>query len=372
MTGVMPAGEVEALRRQVDELESELAVTNQEMLALTLELDERVAERTRDLRIAHDELQRSNSELLQLTLEFEDRVAQRTRELDEANARLRAEVAHREEVERETRRLNAELERRIAERTATLRELQRSNAELAQFAHVAAHDLQEPLRAISTFTALIGDRYRGRLDDDADKYIGFIVDGSQRLVRMINDLLRFSRINTVGTTPRPTDAAAPLREALSSLRDRIAESGATIACDPLPQVVADARQVAQVFQNLIGNAIRFRGDDPPRIHVGAVESEDEWVFAVSDNGIGIDPKHHDRVFVIFQQLAGKHSEGTGIGLAICKRIVERHGGRIWFEPGEPCGSVFRFALPKRTPGSVAGSDSDGAARDRDGETADRA
>ena len=228
-----------------------------------------------------------------------------------------------------------------------VRDLSVSNKELEQFAYVASHDLQEPLRMVSSYTQLLAERYRDQLDDKARQYIHYAVDGAVRMQRLINDLLLYSRVHSRGSAPVDTDAQAVLDDALANLTAAAGESGAQITHDPLPTIRADATQFLQVFQNLVGNAIKFRGKDPPRIHVSAKEKEREWLFSVRDNGIGIDPQYASRLFVIFQRLHTREEfPGTGIGLALCRRVVERHGGRIWFEsePGE--GSTFFFTVPK--------------------------
>jgi signal transduction histidine kinase len=233
----------------------------------------------------------------------------------------------------------------------TLAELERSNQELEQFAYVASHDLQEPLRMVSSFTQLLAQRYHDRLDQDAKEFIAFAVDGASRMQRLIQDLLAYSRVGTRGAGFAPTDADAALRAALGNLQAAIRETGAEVIHDPLPSVWADATQLTQVFQNLIGNAIKFHGDAPPRVRVSATPNGDDWVFAVADNGIGIDPQYCDRVFVIFQRLhSGDRYPGTGIGLALCQRIVQRHGGRLWVESTPGQGATFYFTM-KRQGGS---------------------
>ncbi len=236
---------------------------------------------------------------------------------------------------------------------ARARELTRSNEELQQFAYVASHDLQEPLRMVASYTQLLERRYRDKLDGDGKEFMDFIVDGAARMKQLIEDLLAYSRVGTRARDFREVDSASALAKALANLRAAQDASGAVVTHDALPVVVADASQLTQVFQNLIGNAMKFRGADAPRIHVGAETREHVWVFTVRDNGIGLDPQYADRIFMMFQRLHNKAEyPGTGIGLAICKKIVDRHGGRIWVDsqPGE--GSVFGFTLPRHSGGNV--------------------
>lgn len=230
---------------------------------------------------------------------------------------------------------------------ATLKNLERSNRELEQFAYVASHDLQEPLRMVSSYTQLLAQRYEGQLDEKAQKYINYAVDGAVRMQRLINDLLLYSRVSSQGSTFKAIDSHSALGEALRSLATAIEENRALVVNDNLPMVRADASQLAQLFQNLIGNAIKFRGSDLPRIRVSAADLGPEWRFSVQDNGIGIEAQYAEKVFVIFQRLhTMREYPGTGIGLAVCKRIVERHGGRIWFESEVGRGTAFHFTLPK--------------------------
>jgi signal transduction histidine kinase len=227
-----------------------------------------------------------------------------------------------------------------------LLDLQRSNQDLEQFAYVASHDLQEPLRMVASYTELLAQRYEGELDAKAQSYIHYAVDGATRMQGLINDLLTYSRVNTQGRPLEPTDLHVVLGEALRNLASATRESGAIVTNDDLPSVRVDPVQLQQVFQNLIGNAIKFRGKVSPHIHVSAREEGGEWLFSVKDNGIGIDAKHAEKLFVIFQRLHTREEyPGTGIGLAVCKRIVERHGGRIWFESEPGKGSTFYFTLP---------------------------
>ena len=225
-------------------------------------------------------------------------------------------------------------------------DLKRSNEELEQFAYVASHDLQEPLRAITSYTQLLAQRYQGNLDDRADKYINYIVDGATRMQQLINDLLAYSRLGTRGQEFEPADCKAAVQQSLCNLQIAIAEKKAVITCDAMPTVMADEFQLVQLFQNLIANSIKFCRQDIPLIHIAACRQESEWVFSVRDNGIGIDPEYADRIFIIFQRLHGRRQySGTGIGLAMCKRIVERHGGRIWVESQEGKGATFYFTIP---------------------------
>ena len=229
----------------------------------------------------------------------------------------------------------------------TVGELKRSNDELQQFAYVSSHDLQEPLRMVASYTQLIAKRYKGRLDSDADEFITFAVDGCNRMQGLIQDLLTYSRAGTNGKALHEISGEDALRVALTNLRPTIQQSGAVVTHDSLPAVTTDAPQLTQVFQNLVGNAIKYRGHEVPQVHVSATNNGgDEWIFSVRDNGLGIDPQYFERIFIIFQRLHGREEfEGTGIGLAICKKILERLGGRIWVESQPEKGSTFYFALP---------------------------
>jgi len=241
-----------------------------------------------------------------------------------------------------TERKQAEIELREAHE-----ELKRSNSELEQFAYVASHDLQEPLRMVSSYTQLLLRRYGERFEGDAKEFMGYIVDGAARMKQLIEDLLAYSRVGTRGKDFHEVEVEGALRRAVTNLRAAIEESGASVTWDALPTVIADDLQLTQLFQNLIGNALKFRSASVPRVSVSATEKEKEWEFKVRDNGIGIEPQYFERIFMVFQRLHNKTEyPGTGIGLAICKKVVERHGGRIWVEaqPGE--GSAFHFTLPK--------------------------
>ncbi len=244
-----------------------------------------------------------------------------------------------------------ENERRLAR---ALEDAASSNRELQQFAYIASHDLQEPLRMVTSYLQLLERRYRDELDDDAREFIGFAVEGAQRMQQQIMDLLTYSRVTSRGQPPTPVDAATALAEAITRLELKIAETGAEISIGPLPVVRADPSQLAQVFQNLIGNALTFRSDEIPRIRVEAVAEEGATRFSVSDNGIGIAPEYHERIFQMFQRLHTRDRyPGSGIGLAIVQRIVERHGGRVWLESTEGEGSTFYFTIPLIPPGEDA-------------------
>jgi signal transduction histidine kinase len=247
----------------------------------------------------------------------------------------------------EIRRYAGELERRVDERTA---ELRRSNADLEQFAYMAAHDLQEPLRKVIGYTELLAKRYQGRLDADADQFIAYAADGARRMRTLIQDLLTYSRVTMRPRQLAPADCADVLRQVLQHLESAIEEQDAAITYGSLPLVQADRGQLVMLFQNLIGNALKFRGEAPPRVHISAARSDaahrPEWVFTVRDNGIGIAPHYADRIFGIFQRLHS-HAQypGTGIGLALCKKIVEQYGGRVWVESQVQQGAAFYFTLP---------------------------
>jgi light-regulated signal transduction histidine kinase (bacteriophytochrome) len=266
---------------------------------------------------AEEELQRHRAHL-------EELVRQRTGELEAANRQLQTEIDER---------------KRAAE------ELSRSNRDLEQFAYVASHDLQEPLRIVAGYLQLLERRYKNQLDSNADEFIQFAVDGAARMQNLITDLLAYSRVGTQARQLTPVDCNTILDRALANLRRTLEENSAVVHHDPLPVIKGDAAQLVQLLQNLIGNAIKFRSDRPPEIHVTAEKQDGHWLFSVRDNGIGIEPQYHDRIFIIFQRLHTREKyPGTGIGLAICKRIVERHGGRIWVESKSGEGSTFRFTL----------------------------
>jgi light-regulated signal transduction histidine kinase (bacteriophytochrome) len=241
-------------------------------------------------------------------------------------------------------------------------ELVRSNTELQQFAYVASHDLQEPLRMVTSYLQLLEKRYQDKLDSRADQFIAYAVDGANRMKALIQDLLSYSRVSTHGQPFELVDVNRILASAIANLEFLIDETGAVITRDSLPQLKADATQLTQLFQNLISNGIKFRREGiSPQIQINVIrrewvhgrtamgESLGEWIFSVRDNGIGIEPQYSDRIFVIFQRLHGRGKyPGTGIGLAICKKIVERHGGRIWIESEVGRGTTFYFTIPDKT------------------------
>jgi signal transduction histidine kinase len=274
-------------------------------------------------------LEQSQGAVLNILDDFEEE----KNKVELANLRLENEVEERKRAE--------QLLARRAE------DLARSNDDLQQFAYVASHDLQEPLRMVASYTQLLAKRYKGKLDADADEFISFAVDGAGRMQVLIQDLLAYSRVGTAGISGQPlhrVPSENALKQALSNLHATIDESGAVVTSDPLPVVTSDESQLAQVLQNLVGNAIKYRGSEAPRVHVSASKNpENQWIFSVRDNGMGIDPQYFERIFVIFQRLHGrKEFAGTGIGLAICKKIVERMGGRIWVESQPDQGSIFCF------------------------------
>lgn len=244
------------------------------------------------------------------------------------------------------KRHEEELARRAEELAQAMEELKRSNDELQQFAYVASHDLQEPLRMVGSYCQLLQRRYQGKLGPDADEFIGYAVEGAKRMQRLINDLLLYSRVGTKGKPFASVSLEEVLADTKANLTMAIEEAKAEIAADPLPTVHGDATQLAQLFQNLVGNALKFRDEIPVRIRISAERTGARWQLSVRDNGIGIKPEYADRIFMIFQRLHTREQyPGTGIGLSICKKIVERHGGRISVEPAPGKGSIFTFTLP---------------------------
>jgi PAS domain S-box-containing protein len=255
------------------------------------------------------------------------------------------DISERKRTEEQIRQLNTSLEARVLERTEAL---MRSNEELQQFAYVASHDLQEPLRTVSVYAQLMAARYRGQLQGDADQFISFIVESAERMERLIHDLLDFSRVDARGADFfTKVDCDMVLDDAIRNLRSLIEESGAIITRARLPVVNGDAIQLTRLFQNLLANSIKYRSEQPPRIHIAADGASAEWRFSVIDNGIGIEPQYAEKVFGIFKCLQPRDkSSGSGMGLAICRKIVSRHEGRIWVESEIAKGATFYFTLPK--------------------------
>jgi PAS domain S-box-containing protein len=288
-----------------------------------MEINNDITERKR----AEESLRKAHGEL-------EQRVQERTRDLKTSNELLEMEIVERKRAQSI-----------LAQQSA---ELARSNSELEQFAYIASHDLQEPLRMVASYVQLLERNYKNLFDAKGEEYIAYAVDGAKRMQTLINDLLSYSRVGTQGNEFALTDCAGVVGLAIRNLQKAIQESGTTITCDPLPTVLADRMQLLQLFQNLLANAIKFRAERSPEIRIMAMHTDGFWQFAVKDNGIGIEPRHFERIFLIFQRLHSRRQyPGTGMGLAICKKIVDRHGGTIWpvSEPG--IGTTFFFTLPDR-------------------------
>ncbi len=271
-------------------------------------------------------------------------------QIERVNRQLADEVSQRRSAQDALHQVNRHLEQRVVERTRELErsnaELARSNAELAQFAYVASHDLQEPLRMVSAYTQLIQRRYGNRLDGDAAEFFGFVIDGATRMQRMIDDLLELSRVSRPAASTS-VDLTMVMDRVMENLRLRIAETGATVEVGPMPSVKGDATQMTQLFQNLLSNSLKFLGDEAPRISIDAANDGNGSVrIAVRDNGIGMKPEHTQRIFLAFERLHGPSEfPGSGIGLAICKRIVDNHGGSIEVETAPGKGSTFHVCLP---------------------------
>lgn len=287
--------------------------------------------------------------------EQESRLAAERQRMAAEGARLREERILAEKAREEE--LARTLAQKVEERTAELvlaneelrrkaEELSRSNAELEQFARVASHDLQEPLRTISSYARLLRRRYQGALGKDGEEFLSFIDGGASRMEGLIKGVLSLARVGSGVPARAPFEAEAALAQALENLQAAIRESDAEVTHGPLPSVVGDKKQVAQLFQNLVGNALKYRGTEAPRVRVEATRTKEGWLFSVRDNGIGIEPRYADRVFLLFQRLHTQQEiPGTGIGLALCKKIVEQHGGRIWVESAPGAGATFFFTLP---------------------------
>jgi light-regulated signal transduction histidine kinase (bacteriophytochrome) len=332
MTPAWANHSVEELRKSLALLQEELAKTNQEVLLLTLELESRVESRMAELRVTQEQLQSTNAELRRLTAELEHRVFQRTAELEEANRALIEEINERREAEAKVQVANQAL--RLA------------NADLEQFAYSASHDLQEPLRMVSIYSQMLNKKYGSKLDTQADRYLAYMVEGATRMEHLISDLLAYTQLaGTHEEIAGVADAADVLQSALSSLQVAIEQNHAVITNGALPRVRMQAVHLQQVFQNLLGNAIKYRGKEPPKIQIHARRDGDEWIFTLKDNGIGIDERYASAIFGIFKRLhSTAEYSGTGMGLAICKRIVQRYGGRIWVESKLGSGSTFAFTI----------------------------
>ncbi|HUS08738.1 MAG TPA: ATP-binding protein [Bryobacteraceae bacterium] len=261
-------------------------------------------------------------------------------------------TAQRLRAEEQLAGMNADLEQRVEERTAELsasnKELARSNNDLERFAYAASHDLQEPLRTVNLYAQLLARRYSGRLDSDADDYLRFVETGAKRMLELVDNLLDYSRVIQSEQTPQDIDSESVLDEVMHMLRERLDACGARVIRDALPTVAAKRQEFVQVFQQLLRNAVLYRRAEPLVIRVSSQELPDEWQFSVSDNGMGIPPEYHSEVFVIFKRL-GRAQPGSGVGLALCKRIVEKHGGRIWLQSQQSVGSTFFFTVPKQLP-----------------------
>lgn len=292
-----------------------------------------------------EQIKRQMEQLRQMERqEFERRMAEER--LRQSEERYREIHRINEALEERVRERTGELEREAAERKRTLAELTRSNQELGQFAYVASHDLKEPLRKVHVYLQLLERRYQGQLDEEAHQFIAYAVNAAERMQKLVQDLLAYARVGSRGKAFERVDCVVAFDEAVANLDTAIRESGAAVTRGSLPTVWGDGTQLVQLFQNLLGNALKFRAAQAPQVHVEAERKETEWRFAVRDNGIGIDPRFVDRLFVLFQRLHNQSEyPGTGIGLAICKKIIERHEGKIGVESEPGRGATFWFTLP---------------------------
>ena len=303
---------------------SRIQIIEDESTEMLLETNRDITRRKR--------IEEHNKELLEEEQQFSEELSATNEELQATTEELRTSNEEQMQIQIELRDL--------------INKLKISNRELEQFAYVASHDLQEPLRMVSSFTQLLEKRYKNQLDNDADDYIGFIVEGAMRMKDLIDDLLIYSRLKSENRPFEIVIMEVALDDVLINLKANIKEKNAKITYDNLPSIDCDPIQIHQLLQNLITNAIKFHGDEPPQVHISAKELENEWLFTVTDNGIGIDPRHHDQIFSIFKRLHTRQDyDGTGIGLSICKRIVEKHGGHIWVESELGKGTTFYFTIP---------------------------
>lgn len=254
-----------------------------------------------------------------------------------------SDISDRKKAEDALKKHEEHLEELVAQRTT---ELKMKNEELQHFARITAHDLQEPLRMVSGFLKLLAKRYKGKLDSDADEFIDFAVDGASRMQQMIDDLLNYACVGMFGNLSKPVDTTAVFDNVIGDLQAAVTQSGAVITRDPLPTLVADKTQLYQLLLNLIGNAIKFKSSEPPRVHVSAQRKDDEWVFSVTDNGMGIAPQFHTQIFEAFRRLHTMDEyPGSGLGLATCKKITDNHNGRIWVDSEAGKGATFYFTIP---------------------------
>lgn len=285
-----------------------------------------------------------------------------TEELRMMNEELHRQVRERETAEQEIRRLNAHLELLVAERTKALegevherreaeKKLKEANEDLERFAYAASHDLQEPIRSVSLSAQLLARRYKGKLDEEADRLIGVATEGALRMSGLVRGLLEYAKSSHAEPPSGVADMEAVLQDTLRDLQLGISAAGASITWDALPQVPGSPILLGRVFHNLISNALKYRSEDAPSIHVSVAKEEDGWIFTVEDNGIGIEPEHSEKIFDVFTRLHGRERSGYGLGLALAKRVIERHGGRIWVESEPGSGSRFRFRLPDQSPPS---------------------
>ena len=320
-----------------------LAALSEELIEHRARLEEEVRERTATLRAKAEALEANEARLKQ-----------------QSELRAKSQLAALN-MNQDIMLANKKLAEQAVQLDRANERLSRSNEELKQFAYVASHDLQEPLRKVNSFCQLLKDEYGDQLDDDANSYIHYVVDGAVRMRALVTDLLDYSRVETQGRELKPTDAKDACYEALENLQAIVENSAATISVGPLPTILADRVQLVQLFQNLFANALKYRGEAAPEIHVGVEERNGNWAIFVKDNGIGMESQFFDRIFVMFQRLHARDEySGTGIGLAICKRIVERLRGRMWVESEPHVGSTFFIEIPKLSKSTTADMPKGGA------------